>query len=93
MRRAVPPTSEQHQAHMDNGTLTDWNYMPGEPDCPLEYPKPSNWGYFDGPEHPVALDYPAVDVFNRWDGIDAINKWPTMMLEEDQGDRPPDGAM
>ena len=48
--------------------------MPGEPDCPFEYRKPSNWGYLDRREHPVALDYPAVDVFSRWDGIDAINE-------------------
>ena len=74
MRRAIPLTSEQLQAHWDNGNLPDWNYMPGEPDCPFEYRKPSNWGYLDRREHPVALDYSAVDVFNRWDGIDAINE-------------------
>jgi hypothetical protein len=45
-----------------------------KPDCPFEYRKPSNWGYLDRREHPVALDYPAVDVFNRWDGIDAIHE-------------------
>ena len=37
--------------------------MPGEPDCPFEYAKPSNWGISTGEVHPVALDYPAVDVF------------------------------
>jgi hypothetical protein len=77
MRRAIPLTSEQHQAHWDNGSLPDWNYMPGEPDCSFAYRKPSNWGYLDRRENPVALDYPAVDVFNRWDGIDAINESPT----------------
>jgi hypothetical protein len=72
MRRAVPLTSEQHRDLRTNGGLPDWKYMPGGPDCPFEYHKPSDWGYLDG--RLVALDYPAVDVLNHWDGSDAINE-------------------
>jgi hypothetical protein len=67
MRRAIPLTSEQHQAHRDNGSFPDWDYIPGGPERPFE-DKPSDWGYLDGRERPVALDYPARDILSLWDG-------------------------
>ena len=62
MRRAIPMTEDQRDALHE---FPVWDYAPGGPERPFEN-KASDWGYLDG--RLVALDYPAGDVLDRWEG-------------------------
>jgi hypothetical protein len=58
-RAATPLTKAEHAEIYSKNGFPDWDYHPldGDGECPFEFHKPDDWGWFDGKL--VAVDYSA----------------------------------